>query len=49
VIFWDEQRSFGHHRCVTHLYGIPMWNFYQSVGWVIRQLADDPPGKKNKR
>jgi hypothetical protein len=27
----DRQLNFGHHRCVTLLYGIPLWSFYLSV------------------
>ena len=31
--FWPGQRSsFGDHRCVTHLYCIPMWGFNCEAG-----------------
>ena len=27
VLLPEQRSSYGHHRCVTPLYGIPMWNF----------------------
>jgi hypothetical protein len=35
-VFGTGFGSYGHHRCVTHLYGIPLRNFYLSVDLSVR-------------